>query len=338
MNWIVRLWWSHFVLVTAFGVACAEEGLFAGNDILEVELRGPIRATARDRRQPTERPFVIAVNGREWPVAVRARGKSRLVFCNFPPLRLNFEAAETDSGPFSGLGKVKLVTHCRGGDSNLDNLLEEYAAYRVLNVLTEFSHRVRLLKIRYTDGGEPRSRATLSYAFAIEPLDSVAERNGVEVATLEHLVKARIDRQQAGLVFVFHYLIANLDWSLVKGDGDDECCHNTQVLAADGELLLIPYDFDLSGLVSARYARQAPNLSRRPTRNREYAGYCLEGLDLGAAVEAVSARRAEIMQVITALEWARPKDMAARVEFLEAFFAEAEAGGLAERLAADCVG
>jgi hypothetical protein len=338
MQWIARLWWSHFFLLAWCGLAGADDGLFDGDEVLDVELRGPLQDTVRDKREPTERPFVIAVNGEEWPVAVRARGKSRLVFCHFPPLRLNFGAGAIDTGPFAGLGKVKLVTHCRDGDSNLDNMLEEYAAYRMLNAVTELSHRVRLLRIRYTDTDRPRGKAIVSYAFAIEPLDRVAQRNGAEVTALKHLVEARVNRPQAGLVFVFNYLIANLDWSLVKADADDECCHNTKVLEADGELLLVPYDFDLSGFVNARYARRAPNLSKRPGRKREYAGYCLEGLDLDAAVEAVAGRRAEIMKVIEELDWANQKDEAKRIEFLEAFFAEVEAGGLGQRLAGDCVG
>lgn len=338
MKWFARLWWSHFLLLASCGVVAADDGLFASDEVLEVELRGPIQDTVRDKREPTERPFVIVVDGQEWPVAVRARGTSRLVFCHFPPLRLNFGDDVIDTGPFVGLGKVKLVTHCRDGDSNLDNMLEEFAAYRMLNTLTELSHRVRLMRIRYTDSDRPRSKAIVSYAFAIEPLDSVAQRNGAEVTAHEHLVKARVNRPQAGLVFVFNYLIANLDWSLVKADADDACCHNTKVLEADDDLLLVPYDFDLSGFVNARYARRAPNLSKRPSRNREYAGYCLEGLDLEAAVEAVAARRTDIIKVIEALDWASQKDVAERFQFFERFFAEAEGGDLGERLAGDCVG
>ena len=252
MSLIARLLWSHFFGVMVVGVAVADDALFSGAEVLDVTLTGPIGDTARDKRRPSERAFRIAVGDQDWPVAVRTRGKSRLVYCGFPPLRLNFAEGETTSGPFAGLDKVKLVTQCRDSSRSRDDLLEEYAAYRMLNAVTSLSHRVRLLRIRYVDSKKPKRDPVVEYAFPIEPLQPVAHRNLADVLPLRQLVVSRVNRDQAALVFVFQYLIANLDWSLVRAKGDDECCHNVKVLTAGDEQLLVPYDFDLSGLVEMK--------------------------------------------------------------------------------------
>jgi hypothetical protein len=178
----------------------------------------------------------------------------------------------------------------------------------------------------------------VQHAFVIEPLESVARRNGADAMDLEHLVASRVNRPQAARVFVFQYLIGNIDWSLVRGDGDDECCHNMKVLTADEELLLIPYDFDLSGLVNARYAKRIPNMRTRSVRERQYNGYCLDGLGLETAIAELTTAKARIMAVLDELDWVDEKESRKRVEFLEAFFAEAAAGGLADRMAKDCIG
>jgi hypothetical protein len=47
---------------------------------------------------------------------------------------------------FAGQEKLKVVTHCRNEDSGETNVLEEYAAYRILGLLTEAAYRVRLLR------------------------------------------------------------------------------------------------------------------------------------------------------------------------------------------------
>jgi hypothetical protein len=320
------------------GHADAALPLFAGDVVLEVELRGPVAKTVRDKRDPSERAFVIAAEGGEWPVQVRTRGKSRRTFCTFPPLRLNFGAVDTREGPFAGLKVVKLVTHCADNPANDDNLLEEYLAYRMLNLLTEHSHRVRLLRIRYVDTEKTRRAPLEKYAFVLEPIESVAERTGTEVAAIGHLVTSRIDRDQAAIAFVFQYLIANRDWSLVAADGETECCHNTRILLADDKQFIVPYDFDLSGFVYPRYARRAKNTQTRTVRDRKYTGYCLGGLQLDDAIVAVVAMEDEILALLDDLAWSEEKSVQGRREFVRAFFAEAAAGGLAEHMSKRCVG
>ena len=338
MHGMSRLFWSQFLLLLVAGSAQASQGLFAENEVLKVELRGPLAATIGDKRNPVERPFAVVVDGDEWPVAVRTRGKSRLKLCRFPPLRFNFRDSAIEEGPFARVGKVKVVTHCENRPANDDNVLEEYLAYRLFNLFTERSHRVRLLRIRYVDTEKPKRAPVEKYAFAIEPLDDLAARTGAEVAAVEHLARRRIDLEQAALAFVFQYLISNLDWSLVKAYGDSECCHNMKVLEADGAQFVVPYDFDMSGLVYPKYVLRAPNTSSRMSRSRKYAGYCFDGLDLEGAIATVVASEAEIMALVDSLDWSEERAIKERHKFFQKFFAEAREAGLAERMQRSCIG
>ncbi len=329
---------SQILVLAASGDGVARADLFNDTGMLEVELHGPLRATVRDLNQPEERPFVIAVNGDESPVMVRTRGKSRLEVCAFPPLRLRFPADQPTASIFSGLDRVKLVTHCSNGYRSRDNLLSEFAAYRMFQLLTGNSFRVRLLSMRYIDTSRSQRRPLEGLAFAIEPLEIAAGRMQGEATPVPHIVKSRVDRDQAALVFVFQYLIGNSDYSLVTGTGDDECCHNLEPVTVDGRHVLVPYDFDLSTLVGARYAKLSVSYMRNRGRVRTYGGYCLDELHLDEAIGAVLAHETELLEMVRELPWSTAEAGQRRVDFVASFFAEAGDGALAERLAERCIG
>ena len=70
-----------------------------------------------------------------------------------------------------------MVRHCRDGDDDEQNLLEEYLVYRSYNLLTDESFRVRLARITYADG-EDDDDPVVRYAFFIEEAEAIAERLG----------------------------------------------------------------------------------------------------------------------------------------------------------------
>jgi len=329
---------SQILLLLCWGDVALAMPLFSADAVLEVELRGPIGSTIRDKRKRQERPFTISVDGESWPVEVRVRGKSRVEECRFPPLRLDFRRDVVSGGLFAGLDKVKLVTHCRDAAHYNANLFEEYAAYRMFSLVSEFSHRVRLMRIRYVDTAKPDKDPLVRHAFALEPIEFVAKRMKAEVHEVPHVVKSRLAVEQASLVFVYHYMIANPDWSLVTADGEESCCHNGTLLNKDGFNYLVPYDFDLSGFVNARYAVPDEGLPIRRVTSRLYRGYCIKGLDLGAAINAIVVGEADIMAVVSSLPDAAAKHARKRPEFLASFFELARAGGLAKHLESNCVG
>lgn len=106
---------------------------------------------------------MLRVNRRELPVDVRLRGKGRLEQCKFPPLRLDFDPAETGESAFAGQDELKLVTHCINSTAGEKNLLEEYLAYRIFNLLSDYSYRVRLLHVSCVDTAGRPDRAAIRH-------------------------------------------------------------------------------------------------------------------------------------------------------------------------------
>jgi len=295
--------------------------LFEENGVIEARLSGPLDSVLEDSVKREEQPFLIHVDGADIPVKVRLRGKSRARICAFPPLRLNFTGSDTRQTVFEGQKKLKLVTHCRNGDGGDTSLLEEYATYRIFSLLSEYSYRVRLLHISYEDPGDA---AKQQYGFVIEPKKQLLTRTGGEWAKLPGVRLSRLEDKQAALVYVFQYLVGNTDWSLVTAEGSDTCCHNIDLLAIDSQLNLVPYDFDLSGLVNAGYAKPDASLHIKSVRQRRYRGYCTDNEALADAIRRIKSKKAEILRVFEELPGYPDKAEADNVKYLGKFFEMAE--------------
>ena len=153
---------------------------------MTVTIEAPLTTLMRDR--PDEEYLVgkfsfHADDGTEKTVdlKVRTRGEYRRQkkHCDFAPIRLNFRTEELEDTVLAGQDKLKMVTHCRSKRKRQYEqlLLREFLAYRILNVITEKSFRVRLLQINYidTEGADPMT----TLGFVIEEYVAVAERNGM---------------------------------------------------------------------------------------------------------------------------------------------------------------
>ncbi len=326
--------WSQIALLLACASAQAMDGPFDSEDILEVTMTGPLRATLADTKDRKERPFVFSVGGADLDVAVRVRGNSRVEACRFPPLRLRFHRHDpADLSGLSGQGALKLVTHCGRGDAYQQNTLEEFAAYRIFGLLTDVAFRVRLLRIRYVDTDGNRGDDKHYYAFLIEPAAALAARVNGSVDKLKGVYRSRLEPAYTPLTFVFQYLIGNTDWGYVAADDSKYCCHNGIVLEIADRHYVVPYDFDQAGIVNARYAEPHPALGLRTVKSRLYRGNCIEGLDIEGAVQATVAREEEILDVVRNLPAASDRLTRARTRYLQEFFDEAR--DPKKRLAAD---
>jgi len=312
------------IILIALMAWCPQSGaavLFDDNEVIEIQLSGPLKSTFKDSEDRKKRQFLLEVDGVDIPVAVRMRGKSRARVCKFPPLKLNFSGSDTRNTVFEGQHSLKLVTHCRGGDGGQLSVLEEYAAYRIFNLITDYSYRVRLLRIHYQDTGDkPGNGDMQQYGFVIEPSSQLQARVDGEWVKLPGVKMSQVADYQAALVFVFQYLIGNTDWSFALADGDDSCCHNGNLMEVDSELFYIPYDFDLAGLVNARYAKPDRSLRLRSVRQRRYRGYCIDLEAVRTAIRRTTSKQADIIAVLGRLPDYPKKAEAKNTEYLNEFF------------------
>ncbi len=260
--------------------------LFASHDVLELTLVGPLDQVFRERDQDDPEAFDAVIRRRtaegteeSYDISLRTRGQFRLQprTCGFPPLRVNFKKSAVEGTLFEGQDKVKLVTHCQDKRDEYEQyVLQEYLIYRMYNLFTEESFRVRLTRLTYVDTEGKRDSIT-KYAFFIEDVDAMAVRNGHEVLEVPQVPPSQVARQELIRFELFQYLIGNTDFDPFHREPDDEsCCHNAVLIGSMVDILVIPvpYDFDWSGLIAARYARPDSRLGIRSVRQRRFWGVC----------------------------------------------------------------
>jgi hypothetical protein len=293
--------------------------LFEDAGVIDATLEGPLGELADDSDGRDQLPFVLRADGREHAIKVRPRGKSRLRVCDFLPLRLNFRKSEVDGTLFAEQDKLKLAVPCRTSERAEKDLVEEYAIYRIFNLLTPASYRVRLLRMTFEDTAGDGDSVRI-YSFLLEPDGQLAARLGGEAPDLTEVSLSWLDEQHMALVYVFQYLVGNVDWSLVTPEAEERCCHNGTLVRTEASLLYVPYDFDLSGFVDAPYAFPPPDLRLKRVTQRRYRGFCTERVHLEQALETIVSRRPEIIAMIHSLPVLDDRDKERRVGYLEQFF------------------
>jgi len=279
--------------------------LFASDEVLDARIIAPFDVIARDRPVdeyvPGKFSYTVS-NGDvvEMDVGIRARGRYRRRpnVCSFPPLRLNFKKSQTKKTLFAGQDKLKLVTHCRTGSYVYKQaIIAEFLTYRILNLLTDISFRVRLLQISYANAdGEDGFD---SFAILIEHKNDVAKRIGAAPLVFQETTVASLEPEYLNLTSVFQYLIGNTDFSPISGSPGGRCCHNHTLFGNEGELYYsIPYDFDMSGIVSAPHASPNPKLRLDSVQERLYRGRCVNNELLDDTIAVFIEKRDEIELLI----------------------------------------
>lgn len=321
------LLWLAAVAIAAPAAAAGETALFSSNDVIRVTITGPLSSIARSRSESPQ-PGSLAVSGSApMPITLNARGITRRAadVCQFPPLRVQFTSPPPGQSVFAGQKSLKLVTHCRNGESFQQYVLLEYAAYRMLNVLSPASFRVRLATVDYVDSsGKPIASR---YGFFIEDLGDVAKRNGMQEARLpERIPISSLSPRHAALYALFQHMIANHDWSMRAGPAGEECCHNAKMISpargVAASVIPIPYDFDFSGFVNAPYATPPDALKIANVRQRQYRGYCAHNGEAYAVAVQMRSQRPQMLAALSSTPGLEPKTIQRATAFLDSFFAD----------------
>jgi hypothetical protein len=305
-------------------VASAQEPdapLFQSTETIHLTLETDIDKLRRDRREESE--YIDAVvkvalpSGKEEaiPLRVRTRGNFRLDrnSCWFPPVRLNFRKEDVAGTTFDGQDKLKLVTHCQQKDEYEQNVLEEYLVYRIYNLLTDISFRVRLVRMTYVDvnGGDD---TITRYGFLIEDEDALAARFGGEILEMDVLRPAIFDPDHAAMMSVFEYMVGNTDFSM-------QVFHNVELLRMEnGAYVPVPFDFDFTGLVNARYARPDPQFKSGSVRYRIYRGFCRPTVDFDAIYAQFNGIRDEVYEIVRSIDGITEKTVEEAIDYLDEFY------------------
>ena len=200
-------------------------------------------------------------------------------------------------------------------------LLREYTTYRLLNLVTPTSHKVRLLRISYVDGDKEIAN---ELGFFIEDTDDAAHRVGMKEADTGTISPHALNKDRTAQLVLFHYMIGNTDWAMYTGPDPTDCCHNTKLMAAakdsTTDFTPVAYDFDNSGLVDAPYAVPNPLLKIRNVRQRVYRGFCMLNSYVPAHVARFRELRPAFEGEINAIASLDAKSKADMLRYIAGFY------------------
>lgn len=245
---------------------------------------------------------------------INTRGKFRLENCQMPPILLNFK--KPTSPTLRPLGRLKLVVGCGATNEDEQLIIKEYLAYKMYNMLTEKSFRVRLVKIRYEDT-RGKIRAYSQYGFLLEDVDDMAARNKCREIENIAIQTENTDRKQMTLVAMFEYMIGNTDWSVPH-------YHNVKLMRPTDNKTsppyVVPYDFNNAGVVNAPYALPQEELGIESVRERLYRGFPRKIEELDKAIAIFLAKKDEVWALVNNCEWLSNKYKKEVTGYLEDFY------------------
>jgi hypothetical protein len=250
------------------------------------------------------------------PVQVRTRGNWRLKnrICTLPPLFLEFSSDQTQGTLFAGQEMLPLTTHCSNKQKlPNDNVLKEYMAYRIYQLLSPVSVRVRLVHIRYSEA-KRSSFYRARYGFLNEHFNSVAARNDAELWGQDELDLSQADPMEMAIMELFQYMIGNTDFSAIAD-------HNVVLLkSSEARIIPLPFDFDFSGLVDAAYAGPPPELPLRNNRQRLYRGFCHKNLDWNELFRHFLEKETQVFELLESIPGLSSVARRSSIRYLGSFF------------------
>jgi hypothetical protein len=234
---------------------------------------------------------------------------------------------------FAGINKLKIVPYCKIGYEQY--ILKEYLTYKLYNVLTDYSLRVRLFKITYLSSVKEKKPVT-QFGFAIEPISLLEKRTKTKELSYSAVNQRTLKPEMLDRAAIFNYMIGNTDWSVpIK--------HNVLLLtkaknAPANENLIVPYDFDYAGLVGTDYAVPFETLPIKSVQERLYMAVCRTDTEFKNALVEFSEKKDEFYKVINDFQYLNEKSKKIMTNYLDGFFFGMDKrNSLIKKLLSDCL-
>ena len=256
------------------------------------------------------------------PVRIKARGEFRRQTCTLPPFWVNirYSGIEADSLRDLDVNRMKMVIRCKSSSQYENYILREYLIYKIYNIITPYSYRVRLVKLKFIDTSK-EDKVTEAWAFLIEPSDLMTTRLEGVMITNDKLSLRSMNPEVMNLAAMIQYMIGNGDFSVTGR-------HNVKLIAVKppGPLGVIPiiYDFDYTGLVDTPYAIPGETLGITSVKERYYLGPCRPDEDQMVAIQKIASHKDQIIDYVKGFEYLDEEERNEIVTYLEEYFLEAE--------------
>ena len=244
--------------------------------ILTLDIKRFYKVKREEEYQPAVLSFYTGDSTRiDMKVRLRSRGEFRKDYCVMPPVRISFKSSGDTAK--ASIPSLKMVTHCKNTALFEKYLLKEYLVYRLYNLITDYSYRVRLLRIDYVDSRN-KVKPMTRYAFIIEPDKYMEKRFNARLVEKNIYRMYQVNHDVMNRLALFQFMIGNTDWHVTLG-------HNIRLALFPDSLnkrpVPVPFDFDYSGLVDAFYALPHESLGIKSVRERVFMGPCIDETQFG---------------------------------------------------------
>lgn len=270
--------------------------LLYGIDSLNAIIEMDVRKLQRDRDPDVWLPANLELfQGKKsvfkQDIEVQARGNARRKICDFPPIKIRFSGDPALPDSLKDAQVIKIVSACNHEVISEQLVLKECLMYKLYNVLTEESFRVKLATIQFKERGRKRI-FTGSYAFFLENESALAKRLNGQMFRPTVLSPRGVDTLSFDRICLFEFMIGNTDWSIYN-------LHNIRALKDEDaqKVITVPYDFDYAGAVEAPYAVPQKGTNIQTVQERYYLGVCREEAMTRRIFDLFLHKKADIMAV-----------------------------------------
>jgi hypothetical protein len=292
---------------------------FEDTSIVNVTITTDMNELFRHRNRDNQIPALLSMTMPDDKVSTEhimlaLRGHSRRDICYIPPLKVMFNYSDTSE--MSSLGSLKLVNECKTAGADQQYLLKEFLIYKIYNLITPYSFRVRLLNLNLVDSSG-KKKPLNEYAFLMEDFKNLAKRNGCKEIKTIQLPTEATDRRQMTIVAIFEYMIGNTDWGVPVN-------HNTKLLFSRTDSTkrpyVVPYDFDYSGFVNTDYAVPDERLGIDNVTVRLYRGFPRTMEELNDVLSIFKAEKDSIYALIDNFNLLTQKSKQQITDYLDDFY------------------
>jgi hypothetical protein len=295
---------------------------FEDTAVLQASLTTSYKALMNQKKEPVYQPATLTFQNLDSsgpvtePIRVKLRGNFRRANCSFASMTFDFEDKSKKSR-LNNLKQLKVVVPCEWGSDDEQWVIREYLVYKMFQLFTEKSFRLRLVRFNFDDNSDS-IKPYKQYGFLLEDVDDLAKRlDSKEVKEEEKIGSEETNRMHSTLVSIFQYMISNSDWRVPAR-------HNVKMLrpkdSATAKPYVVPYDFDYCGAVNALYAEPAPYLGIAKVTDRLYLGFPRTLDEIKTVINVFQQKENEVYDLINGFALLRKKPKEEMLTFIQGFY------------------
>ena len=235
------------------------------------------------------------------------------IFCDFPPLKLDFVKSDLEAVGLDNEDEYKVVTHCLDQKIGEELLLKEYLIYELYRIITPMSLRAKLLDLVYVD--DTREERISKKAILLESEKEFAKNNGGKLCNCMGTSPDSLDGRNMEIVAMFQYMIGNSDM-------DYKVERNVTLIKPEdgGPWHSVAYDFDFSSFVNAPYVH--PKVVDNRQIKRVYLGFRQNASLLPEVINLFLSKEDQIYACIDNFDMISNKERRNCLKYIKEFYSE----------------